>query len=417
MTDSVERDLIFISFRGKDSGPTAAHVDLVLRQAFGADRVFRSSRSIELGSLFDEVLETALRRACVLLVLIGPQWCGDGPGGRRIDDPDDWVHREVKASLEAGVHVIPVMLEKTPRLTEADLPEPLKPLARRQTAELRFRNDAADLSNLISRIRQTVPQFSRLRVANPFALDSVDLPGRLESGLDFERLDDLLAARRWQEADRESARLLVAAAGGDLLKPRSYMIRMDDVDKISPADLRGIDQLWMSHSEGRFGLTTQLVAMRKAADDLITFGDMIGWRTTRWIYYSEVLWSSSAPVGHLPVLGPVGGIRPPKLRARDTVAGMSSIPAAITRYLRDRTAVEQVHRTPVSDPFGWREYYPLALYAAIDVHAHLFRGRTAPYVRAITQSVRSGTSTYGNLLSVVWAVHRGRLLDRLVDPA
>ncbi|MFC0865178.1 GUN4 domain-containing protein [Sphaerimonospora cavernae] len=416
MTDSVERDLIFISFRGKDSGPTAAHVDLVLRQAFGSGRVFRSSRSIELGSLFDEVLEAALRRACVLLVLIGSEWCSDGPGGRRIDDPDDWVHREVKASLEAGVQVIPVMLEKTPRLTEADLPEALKPLARRQTAELRFRNDAADLSNLISRICRTVPQFSRLRVANPFALDSVDLPTRLESGLDFERLDDLLAARRWQEADRESARLLVAAAGGDLLKPRSYMIRVDDVDKISPADLRGIDQLWMSHSEGRFGLTTQLVAMRKAADDLIAFGDMIGWRTTRWIYYSEVLWSSSAPAGHLPVLGPAGGIRPSKLRARDTVAGMSSIPAAITRYLRDRTAVEQVHRTPVSGPFGWREYYPLALYAAIDVHAHLFRGRTEPYLRAITQSVRSGTSTYGNLLSVVWAVNRGRLLDRLSDP-
>lgn len=67
----------------------------------------------------------------VLLVLIGPKWLRvkDKTGGRRLDDPKDWVHVEVVAALERDIPVIPILIDGTDMPNEERLPLPLRGLA------------------------------------------------------------------------------------------------------------------------------------------------------------------------------------------------------------------------------------------------------------------------------------------------
>lgn len=155
-----QRHLIFISFRGSDTGSYAAvYLDEVLPREFGPDNVFRSSRAIPAGTHFPDVLNDALRRACVLLVVIGPGWAtatgtGDVPLLHR---PGDWVCREIAASLRAGIPVIPVLLTGAVRPAREDLPAEIAGLADRQAVYLRHRHAGMDSGHLIAQIRQVAP--------------------------------------------------------------------------------------------------------------------------------------------------------------------------------------------------------------------------------------------------------------------
>jgi len=101
----------FINYRGDDSDTAAALVDRELTARFGSDRVVLDSRSVLAGADFAEELLVRLRSCSVLLVVIGPRWLTvtDAAGHRRIDDPADWVRREITEALSHGLRVIPVL--------------------------------------------------------------------------------------------------------------------------------------------------------------------------------------------------------------------------------------------------------------------------------------------------------------------
>ena len=86
--------------------------------------------------------------ACrVFLAVIGPNWLDakDESGVRRLDNPDDFVTIEIAAALARDIRVIPVLVDNA-RMPKADkLPEPIRPLVRRNAVEMRntqFRRDA-----------------------------------------------------------------------------------------------------------------------------------------------------------------------------------------------------------------------------------------------------------------------------------
>ncbi|AFZ23216.1 serine/threonine protein kinase [Cylindrospermum stagnale PCC 7417] len=126
-------------------------------------------------------------------------------------------------------------------------------------------------------------------------------------GMDYSRLRDLLVARKWKEADEETARVMLAVAGRE--NPRS--LRLEDIDTFPYEDLRTIDQLWVKHSNGRFGFSVQkriyqgLGGTREYNREIWeAFGDRIGWRKdNKWMYYNEATFDLKAPVGHLPGAG------------------------------------------------------------------------------------------------------------------
>src|SRR5712691_9725484 len=103
---------VFINYRGVDSRSYGALLYTELSRHFGEDLVFLDSESIPAGADFAEELLARVRGCRVLLAVIGPRWLTTvGAGGRRIDDPADWVRRELVEALTAGVRVIPVLTD------------------------------------------------------------------------------------------------------------------------------------------------------------------------------------------------------------------------------------------------------------------------------------------------------------------
>jgi len=131
-----------------------------------------------------------------------------------------------------------------------------------------------------------------------------DVPLKSECGVDYTKLRDLLATGEWQEADEETAKKMLEAAG----RTKDRWLRIEDMDRFPCEDLRTIDQLWVKYSNGRFGFSVQkriyesLRGSRESDWEIWeAFGDRVGWRVNnRWLYYTEIKFSTLAPEGNLP---------------------------------------------------------------------------------------------------------------------
>src|ERR1044071_1272667 len=121
---------VFISYRRSDSTPYAVSLAAALRQALGDTNVFLDTVGIAIGEPFPERLLNELKGARACFVVIGPDWLrsSDQHSRRRIDDPDDWVHREVKFAVDHGI-AVPLRVGGAPPPSAGALPEPLRGLA------------------------------------------------------------------------------------------------------------------------------------------------------------------------------------------------------------------------------------------------------------------------------------------------
>jgi uncharacterized caspase-like protein len=138
-------------------------------------------------------------------------------------------------------------------------------------------------------------------------LKEPDILLKSERGVDYTKLRNLLAAKKWQEADKETARVMLKVAG----KEESGWLDVESIEKFPCEDLRTIDQLWVKYSNGRFGFSVQKRIYQSLGgtskyDEKVwrAFGDRIGWRkNNEWLYYNDLTFSEKAPEAHLPVGG------------------------------------------------------------------------------------------------------------------
>jgi hypothetical protein len=146
---------IFISYRRKDSAaPYAISTCQYLEKEFGRKNVF-IDLDMTAGSKFPEVLERRLNKCKVLIALIGPEWLTskNDEGGRRLDDPNDWVRLELARALKRGITVIPVCVGGAELPKKPTLPEDLHSLLDHQAATVSFASFRNDMSGLVRDIR------------------------------------------------------------------------------------------------------------------------------------------------------------------------------------------------------------------------------------------------------------------------
>lgn len=118
---------VFINYRTGDGEEAATTIERALSLRFGGERIFRASKSIPPGTLFDDKLLTGVRRSAVLIAVIGKKWA-DSPG---LHDPKDWVRKEILEAFRCSIPVIPVLVGRlTERLRADELPRALSKLAR-----------------------------------------------------------------------------------------------------------------------------------------------------------------------------------------------------------------------------------------------------------------------------------------------
>jgi len=144
---------VFISYRRDDAAGYAGRLEEALEKRLGRGSVFRDVLDIPPGEDFVAAIRARLAGAQAVLVLIGPRWAGgEAPGPRRIDDASDFVRLEVAVALDGGARVVPVLLPGAAMPVEADLPVPLKPLARRHALSLSDAHWDADIGRLVDAV-------------------------------------------------------------------------------------------------------------------------------------------------------------------------------------------------------------------------------------------------------------------------
>ncbi len=144
---------IFISYRREDSAGEAGRLADHLVKRFGGDRVFMDIDTIKPGTDFVVALKEALDTTSVVLVVIGRRWLSaSNSAGRRLDDPDDFVRREIEAALVRNARVIPVLVQNASMPAESDLPAALAPFATRQAISIQHEEFTDDTQRLIDSI-------------------------------------------------------------------------------------------------------------------------------------------------------------------------------------------------------------------------------------------------------------------------
>ena len=150
-------DGIFINYRRDDSAPYAGRLYDHLRRSFPGQKVFMDIDAIDPGEDFVDAINRTLESSRVVLAVIGRTWsaAADETGKRRLDNPDDYVVRELSAALASKARVIPVLVGGASMPRTDALPLPLVALARRNAIEVsdsRFSFDADRLGAAIRKL-------------------------------------------------------------------------------------------------------------------------------------------------------------------------------------------------------------------------------------------------------------------------
>lgn len=121
----------------------------------------------------------------------------------------------------------------------------------------------------------------------------------------YKKLQDLLVAGDLVEADWETIRVIQAVTG----EPNLEDITPDDMRQFPCSALRVVDNLWQTHSQGRFGFSVQIKIYQEVGGTLETtisqdrqlvekFGEQVGWRVNdKWLKCDDLDYTLNAPVG------------------------------------------------------------------------------------------------------------------------
>src|SRR5262245_9003882 len=144
---------IFINYRrGDDPGFTQALYQR-LEDEFAAGNVFMDVEGhIKPGDDFIEVMNSQVAGADVVLTIIGPRWVELITA--RAGDPNDFVAMEIKAALDHGKRVIPVLVGGATMPRADAVPESIRRLARRNAVGLRPECFRADCQRLVTALKE-----------------------------------------------------------------------------------------------------------------------------------------------------------------------------------------------------------------------------------------------------------------------
>ena len=135
------------------------------------------------------------------------------------------------------------------------------------------------------------------------------IPLNSQRNLDYQPLNQLLVEQKFQDADTLTRRLLCELAGHGAVQRK--WVYFTEVDQFPTTDLQTIDNLWRLHSEGKFGFSVQRKLWLSVGKDFTKLWPKIGWKNdNNWNQYpNQFTWDMSAPVGHLPLLNQLRGVR------------------------------------------------------------------------------------------------------------
>lgn len=159
---------------------------------------------------------------------------------------------------------------------------------------------------------------------------------------DYRRIDALLDAQQWPEANRLSMEVALKASG----RAGEGWFDTEAIERFPCEVLGHLDRLWSHHSDGRFGFRAQAQIYQQVVDDFPEaedqtryhrFAEAVGWIKDGQLVPVEDLFANlgDAPAGHLPISVPPQAYRPTSPKSR------SGSPERVHRMHRFMNRVEE----------------------------------------------------------------------------
>lgn len=173
----------------------------------------------------------------------------------------------------------------------------------------------------------------------------------------YKQLEDYLREREWEEANQETYRLMIQVVG----KEEEQWLEPEDIKNFPCEDLRIINQLWMSHSQNKFGFSIQkeiydsLDLSVERGEKKTKWQEMkkcVGWEDRTLVYHYD-----DAPEAHLPYI--ITRIRRIEKRSAES--------RLIKNQVGNIIQVGQISNTVIGSTFY------IAGHGTIDVEELLFR--------------------------------------------
>ncbi|HLO85166.1 MAG TPA: GUN4 domain-containing protein [Nostocaceae cyanobacterium] len=135
------------------------------------------------------------------------------------------------------------------------------------------------------------------------------VPLKSRCGINYNSLQAALARQDFQLADRLTIEKMCELAGPQAVKRK--WLYFTEVKNFPIQDLQTINQLWLVHSEGKFGFSVQREIWLGLGKNWDSLWPRIGWKEgNKWTRYpNEFIWDLSAPKGHLPLSNQLRGVR------------------------------------------------------------------------------------------------------------
>jgi hypothetical protein len=158
---------IFLSYRREDTRHMAGRLADRLNLRFGPGTVFMDVDAIEPGADFRRSIAEAVSSCDLLIALIGPNWLVLDQQTRmpRIYEYDDFVAIEIKAALDRGIRVIPVLVDEAKMPTSAQLPASIRPLATRNATRVDHETFPSDVERLLGAVERILRAAAMERTA------------------------------------------------------------------------------------------------------------------------------------------------------------------------------------------------------------------------------------------------------------
>jgi hypothetical protein len=142
---------VFLSYRRATGSEITERIREWLNRELGQDNVFKDDQSIPWGADFEVEIESRLRESSALMLIIDEQWVTT-----RLEDPTDFVRREVEFALQHQVPLLPVLVREAQIPRKEQLPASLRPLCRLQTRRVRPAPDFhRDMEQLLAAIEDS----------------------------------------------------------------------------------------------------------------------------------------------------------------------------------------------------------------------------------------------------------------------
>jgi GUN4-like/TIR domain len=271
-------------------------------------------RDIEAGSEWEPAIQHQLNTAKIIILLISANFIAS----------EYCYGNELKRAIErhdgGEAHVIPVILKpclwNLPKILFSKLnvlPNDALPVTQWNDADAAFTLVVEHIARVVDRLgkdRQQQQELEKKRILREQAAErqrQLNLEQQQqdaerqhlvpehelasEKEIDYRNLRDLLKAGKWLEADKETLKVMLKAAN----RKSQGWLNFDSLEKFPCQDLKTINQLWVTASNGHFGFTIQKKIWEKCGspmsynDDWKKFGDAVGWFVQeKWVSYSDL---------------------------------------------------------------------------------------------------------------------------------